>query len=484
MMRRLLSLLLITACVFAQAVLLNSAEASGDERIRYEFKILLLKEEQAASIHQKVTYKNQTGQPLSRLMFSLYPNVFRREATLPYDNASLEQAFPYGYVPGGIEFQNITANGNPVRWGVQGDNETFLRVEVSLLPDEACVIEFDYTLLLTHNRAFLGVSDTDFRLTAFYPSLCPFENGDFITNPITRVGEYLYHDPADFYAEVYTPANYEIAAGGKWSLLGSEGGLRHYTGTLVNAREFAMVVSRKFHLSEDTSASGIRVGVYGQNRGIINDILDRAVQTLDHAEAMIGKLPRGELIIALCDMQNDSVNASGLILIGNECAEADVAALVLKQYFADVCMPNPAEEAWMTEAIPKYMSLLMMEDTQGEAAFKKALNDTVLSSLTITLPSSLMPHVRTMYFATVSEYETVVVERGCAVMHELRLAMGRDKLIESISVYYEACTGLNPTAEDLISAMNRAAGGEWRSAVYSWLNSIGDYAGEFLDVYE
>jgi len=487
-MKRRFVLLMITACVVAQAVVFMAlSEPSG--RTEYDFHITLLENEQAASVLQKVSYTNRTGETLSRVMFSVYANVFRREASLPYDNASLEEAFPWGYAPGGLDIHYVSVNGEAAEWGIQGENEAFLRVSCALAPGETCEFAFSYTLLLTENRAFLGSGGTDWRFTAFYPSVCPYEEGDFVTNPVTYAGEFLYSEAADFSAEILVPADYEVACGGISESLGAteDGAYRIFRTELTGARELAFSASRKFHSVNRKASDGTQISVYGQNRRVLRKAAQHALEALEYLNAHIGAYPYPKLSIVFSDLQDDQLSASGIAFVSSRNTEElahTVHALVCRQYFGEVVQPNPAREAWMIEGVSEYAALLMTEDMSGDRAFSDALNRRVFPSLQITVPGGLLPHMETKYFSSQSEYETVVAERGCAALHEIRIAMGRDAFMEFLREYFYACAFECPDAEKLISIMNRVSGGEWRGAVYGWLNTIGDYMGEFMDEYD
>ncbi|MBQ3079775.1 MAG: hypothetical protein IJC48_07255 [Clostridia bacterium] len=468
---------------------MTNAETEKKTNTKYEFEIQMLLDAQALSVKQRVTYRNDTGKTLSSILFSVYANAFRRESALPYDNDSLEAAFPYGYAPGGIEFREIYLDGEIAEWGIQGANETFISVACSLAPGETAVIEFYYVLLLTKNRAFLGAGDTDWRITNFYPSVCPYENGAFVTNPITRAGEFLYADPSDFTVYLTLPDGYIPAFNGNTSDLGTDetGRFRTYKTEIANARALAFAISRKFHILSAKTAYGTNVSVYGQDRSKMKDVLKEAVSTLENARESFGAYPRDSLSIALTDMQNETITSSGLIFMSSD-ADRDLPLLtgsaVMKQYFGDIVMPNPGSEAWLAEAVSRYAWMLLIEKTEGERAFTRLLNAYVLPSLSVTIPGGLLPHMETMYFTSGSDYEAVVCARGCAVLNEIRFAMGNERFLSSIRTYYEDNSYKNPTTDDLILSMNKSAGGQWQNAVYGWLNTVDEYAGEWIGIYE
>ena len=142
----------------------------------YVMSAAWLENEQALRVDLSLTYTNETGEKLDSVSFNVYANLFRRESALPYDNQTLEKAFPYGYAPSGIEFTGVYFNDVAARWRFKGENECFLSVDCALEPGEKGVFHFEYALLLSENRAFQGVAE-DVRLTLFYPSACVYDGG-------------------------------------------------------------------------------------------------------------------------------------------------------------------------------------------------------------------------------------------------------------------------------------------------------------------
>ena len=164
-----LAILLAGSAIVSVAISLAYAEeAQPTERNQYSFTMEYLGEEQALRMSQRLVYTNTSDTALDRVVFYASANLFRRQNTLPYDAEALSAAFPAGFLPGGIDLVNVQMNGENCDWGYQGEAEMFLRVACALAPGDSCVFSFDYYLLLTQNAAFMGVSESDWRLSGFY----------------------------------------------------------------------------------------------------------------------------------------------------------------------------------------------------------------------------------------------------------------------------------------------------------------------------
>jgi len=483
-MKKALIALAIAVCVLTQAVCCISEEPA---RTQYRIDLFMNEKDLSFDVYQSVYYTNQTGGTLSSVCFSLPANCFRRESTLPYDNDTLVSAFPNGYAPGGAEIHQITVNGQNAEWAVSGENECFLRVGVPLLPGESCEIAFSYTLLLSENNAFLGVSDTEWRLTGFYPSVSVYEDGDFAANALTRTGKYHYSEVADFEITVTVPADYEVAAGSETTKTATdEKAYVKYAFTLENAREAALCISRRFHLKTAVSASGVRVYAYGQDRALLSEAAENAARAIDEMEKMLVPFPRASLTLVESSHAGDSLRASGIVLLSKAdlADEYEIAGCAAKMYFGELVQPNPAMEGWLIDGMSEYMSLLYIRNTQGGRAYNKALNQRLLPALQLTIPGGLTPVSETHRFQTRPEYETVVCLRAAAALHEIHLAVGEDNFLSAVREYLSVHADSQPVSDDFVRALNTVTGENRADTVYSWLYTIGEYANETMYEYD
>lgn len=487
MMRGFRTLLAALVCAAAAAFVCATAEA--DAAVRYQLSMVMLEDSQAFAVTQTVSFENRTGETLKNALFTVYGNVFRRESTLPYDNETLLLAFPDGYAPAGLSFSSVTVNGEAAEWAMQGDNECFLRVACDVGAGEHAEFAFSYTLLLSDNHAFLGADTRDWRLTSFYPALAVWEDGEFTLNPVTRAGRYAYSERADYTADIYVPQDYDVASAGELLREDAGNGFIRVRVEQKNACDFGVVISRKFHVREGQAASGVQVRAYGQSRAKLSAARDAAIDALNALEPLLGAYPYDALAIVQAQSATENLTGGVLILRESDWASTDtlrarVTALTAQIFLADVVQVNPGDEAWLIEGVSEYLSLLLTEDSGGEAAFTKALDALVRPALQVTIPGGLSVDSFTNRFTTQREYEIVTRERGAAVMHELRLLMGRDAFLNGIGLYVRENRFARATYRAFASALSEAFGRDLTDALIHHLYYIDEYAQESLEAYD
>ena len=441
-----------------------------------------LENEQALQVSQRLVYTNTSSIPLDRVVFYAPANLFRRETALLYAVDDASAALPYGYMPGGIELAGVLVNGEKADYGFQGEQEIYLRVACGLQPGESCEFSFNYILLLTANRAFLGLSETDVRLSNFYfaPAYVDEAYGEFMTSVPTSFTRWLHTPAMDFSARIALSDRCTLAATGVESYTENENGDRLWTVQAESVRDFALSFGAYKH---EAASEGLSCRT--NRRGMAEKVLAHAQEAIEICEAWFGPFPAAQMdFIESGDVEAFRSHSGcmwlsdALLKEGGEELRRAVYFSIAQQYFGMTAYARPGADAWLSDSICEYLSYLMLEEADGHEAYLKSLNENIVPSLQLTIPGGLNVVSDAALF-TDSEYDIVVRDRGAAVYHELRTAMGRDELIAGLRLFYEK--GLQTevlTEMDLVDALDTASGASWEAFLTDWLYNIGDYVNQ------
>ena len=464
--------------VLVALLLIFGAALCEGGRTVYDINAIYDEEAQALHVNMRAEYVNRTGKDMTEMYFNVYANLMRRESTLPYDNAALSAAFPEYYAPSGIEFTSVCFNGKPARYAFRGENECFLRIECDLKNGETGVFSFEYTLLLSENRAFQGCGK-DVRLTLFYPSAAVYSEGEFILNAPSRAADYAYCELSDFRVHLICPADYTVVSGGEQITARVSDGIKQTEITLKNAPEAAIVLSRRLY-----SVSDRKITVYGSDRAQNRKTLKSAGETLSAYEKLFGLLPYESLSVVFCDSAV-SMSRPGVVLLGDDMEQDELllSRFLAEQYFGCAAITDPATDPFLRAGVSEYAALLAVEETKGEKVFTDTMSRMILPALRVTVPGSLTPDSYLSRFTNRSDFHLIVTLRGAAVMNEMRHAMGKEAFISSLKTYYEKGRGCVNTIEDFVSALSTPSF-EAGNALIAWLYTIDDYANTTFDIYD
>lgn len=466
------------------------AEEAAPARDSYELNIEYMEEEQALHITQRLVYHNRTDAELDRVVFYAAGNMFRRESALMYENAVLQSVFPDGYAPSGIDLQSVTVNGFDADWGYQGSEELNLRVGCHLAPGESCTFEFDYFLLLSRSCAMIGEYDTDVRLSAFCFIPALIFDGEFYPYDPLQFTRWVSTNSADWSVTLTVPDQYLPAATGSETFVSTENHISTWKFEAQNVREFALSFGKRYRETAAQTESGVIVRALSNDRSGAAHALDYAVRVIDLYEEWLGAFPVRQIDLVQSDYPVDALNFPGAIWLPSDmladanALEAALRFCLVQQYIGFAAYAEPVADAWLSDVPCEYLSLLAVEELKGYDAFLTALNDQVLAALNMTVPGSLFISAAANLF-TAEEYDIVVRDRGTVVMHELRVAMGRENLIAGLRAFYESGLQTDLLGEyDLVAAFDSVTGGSWEDFITEWLFNVDEYIGQQIEFYE
>ncbi|MEE1199606.1 MAG: hypothetical protein U0L09_03035 [Christensenellales bacterium] len=457
-----------------------------------ELEMDYLENQQALQITQRFVYHNTSDETLDRVIFYAASNMFRRESALIYENDVLESVFPNGFAPAGIDLQSVRCDGQDADWGYQGANEMLLRVSCNIAPGEKALFEMEYYLLLSNNCAMTGVSETDVRLTAFYfvPGVFDETYSEFITHNPLQHTRWLFTDAVDYTVTLTLPDTYLPAGTGSLDLLSTENHRSLWRFEARNVREFALSFGKRYRSYTSTAGTGTTLRILSNDRSASRTALRYASEIIRLYENWFGPFPTNRLDIVQTDYPVETLTHPGLIRIPNALWKDDAAlksalrTSLAQQYFGLAVYPEPVSDAWLSDVVASYISLLAVEELSGYDAFVSALNNQVLSSLNITIPGGLHVTSDASLF-TASDYDIVARNRGTVVMHELRVAMGRTPLLDALRNLYSGFAFKGVMGEyDLVHALDSVSDARWEDFLTEWLFHVDDYIDQQPDHYE
>lgn len=459
-------------------------------RPRYELHMSLLENEQSLLVHQQVTYLNDTGRDLRYMLFQVYANMLRRQSSLPFEGE--DDPYAGGFAPGGADFVSVRLNGESCQWGMQGESECFMRVECDLAPGESAQFQFTYYLLLPEVEGLLGAGEDSWRLNAFYPALCVFDasTDDYATGAMSAVCDAYFARMSDYTVTLELPDDYRVAGFSVPENIDEQNGRISWCLQAENVREAALVLTRQKEYVYELS--GVTLRVLSGSARAARAIRQTAEEALERFGEWFGVYPYDTLTVTESDCLRAGDSASGLISLNAELfawrrqdeLEEELVRQLARQWFGGWVGSNPVREPWLQATLSEYARLLFVEATEGHKAYLGQLNAQAVPSLKVTIPGGLNVDSAADRFSSRSEFQTVVLDRGIAVMHELRENMGEECFLEGVRLYVQACAGDIASIGDFAAAIDQASGRRLDEYLVGQLQTISDYAGHDVQPYD
>ncbi len=485
-----LAALLAAGAIVSAVISLAYAEEAVPARSDYAFSIEYMKDEQALRISQRLVYINETQDHLDRAVFYAPANMMRRQSAIMYIGDAAIDCFPHGYVPGGIELTDVRVNDETVDYGFQGENEIYLRVACDLNPDESCEFQFEYYLLLTQNRAFVGTNEMDVRLSDFYFIAADYddERREFVLNAPVAHTRYIDTNLASYSVEIVLPKAYALAATGEKIFDAIDDEANAWTIHADSARGFMLCFGREYREYRGNCESGVDIRCLLNARGTADAITEYTAQAIDIMDRWFGAFPVRCIDIVQADIAQDCIVNTGCIWLSEKIIKGDADRLrhviwraLAQQYFGLAGCARPVSDAWLSDSVCEYIAYLLTEEVDGHDAYLRQLNRSIVPSLQLTIPGGLNITTEASLFSA-NEYDIVVRDRGTAVFHELAIAMGRDNLISGLRIFYRKGVSAHRLTEmDLANAMEEASGKSWERFLTDWLFNVDEYVNQSID---
>ena len=144
---------------------------------------------------------------------------------------------------------------------------------------------------------------------------------------------------------------------------------------------------------------------------------------------------------------------------------------------------DPQVDPFLRYGVSCYAALLALRQSEGYDAFIDALTERIQPSLKMTVPGGLTPDSALTRFNTIYDFETVVKNRGAAVLYELGVSMGEEPLWAGLKRYYQQNRNGLATIERFVAALDEGREQTIGNALVAWLMTIDDYALHEGDIY-
>ena len=493
-MRGLFYRALCLCCCLALLCGLLPARAAQEEVERpvYRLAVTLLEARRALYVEARVEFTNDSGRTLKDLYFQLPANALRRSATAPFEESALAEAYPSGFMPGGVEFVRLTCGGEACEWGVQGEAEAVLRVGRETAPGERVCVEFAYYVLLPVSRGALGVDGLSWQICDAYPAICVFDPAldAFYAPGVSRLGSAVCTPVSDFHVTVSLPKGWKLGCTGEKTLTETRDGRDVWSIEATGVRRFALCAGAHFAESSRVTAQGVTLRALTTTPLCAAAMLDAAEKAVTLYSEWFGEYPYPELTLAQCGALTARSDTALVLLPGDLCdlgsreeLRRTVFRETAKQWFSGIVGCAAAREPWLRDTLSEYAALLLTEATQGRRTYLRRLNAMALPALSLTLPGGLTVDSALERFSTGMEYEIVVIDRGVAVMHELRELMGADRFMQAMALFTERSWLGIATVADFAAALDDATGERWDEYLVGQMQTISDYAGHDITPY-
>jgi hypothetical protein len=407
----------------------------------YDLTLILMDE---ADTHYsgtaRITFTNQTIEPLPDLVFRTYANA----------------DVIFG---GNLVITSAEVNGIPVEPELLLEDGTAYRLLLpQMLQPGATITAFlEFTGRVPENFGSPNVYGTFnlsraepiLSLASWYPILAVLENGEWQVFPVSPVGDVVVSEIAFYRVLIDAPADWQVAATGALTSQSADPARTTHEFVSGPVRDFMIVASPVF-TTEEVLHGDIRL-VHWRLPGIEYDgtSLEVAGRSIDLFTERFGPYPYSQLDIVDIPLQNASgVEYPGLIILATtlysdptrrDFLPTVVAHEVGHQWWYAVVGGDVNQHPWQDEGLTTFSTLLYHEEYdlpyyQGTIEFYRQR----VASYEQEFGPQPVGQPVTAFTARDSGYAIVVYYKGALFFVDLREQIGEEAFFSALSSYYSA----------------------------------------------
>jgi len=457
---------------------------SKEERLCF-YKQTLFFNEQLNLLEGKevVEFYNYTDNILNEVYLHLYANAFREGAAAKVVSlANTEKACPNGKSYGDIEIESVSSNNEYLSYEVGGVDQNILIIDIGqeLYPQDTFTFEIGFSVQLANINHRLGYGENTINLCNYYPILCVYENGAFVTDLYDSNGDPFYSKVANYEVSITYSNNLTLASSGKQSLVQDDDKIIA-TIKANKVRDFVMVLSNKFNCKTD-NYKGIDIYYYYYTDTKAEQSFEVIKQVLAMNEKY-GAYPYGTLTVCEANFVHGGMEYPNLVLIADNLGDFDTYVNVIvhelcHQWWYGVVGNNQYAYGFLDEGLTDFNTALFYDAypaynhsskeifnnaTKSYCNFAKVYGDVV--------PDFSTAMVRPLNdFATENEYVYLSYVKGMLMFASLKDMLGESKMNKCLKYFYECYKFKEATPTDLIEAFSKASGKNLESYFNSWFN--------------
>jgi len=433
---------------------------------------------------QKVEYINRSEDCLNHLYFHLYPNAYQYENKPVFEKYEMMQAYPNGFSPGFIEFNDIRVNGSEAIYVIGGysDNILMLILDEILYPGEKISVEMDYIVKLPNCLGRFGYGGNTFKVVNWYPIACIYDENSWNLDPYYPIGDPFYSDVANYRVSVRAPSDYVIASTGRVKEKKEKEGSIIWEIYAPAVRDFAFLAGRFETASKVVGHTTVTSYYITRETGL--KALEYAADALEYYNEAFGIYPYTQFSVVEADFFIGGMEYPNLVMVDhslylddrNGYLELITVHETAHQWWYGLVGNNQIRDAWIDEGLTEYSTLLYYGWKYGREK-EEELYDSLIGKgkykyLQLFYDSEDIDetiHKPSYEFMDNMLYDMLVYGKGAMLFHSLREQMGDDLFFAALREFFKEYQFRNVKKDDVIHIFNKMSDNDWVQYFNKWL---------------
>lgn len=217
------------------------------------------------------------------------------------------------------------------------------------------------------------------------------------------------------------------------------------------------------------------------SEGRLQEFGQEIAQILQFYNERFGQYMLGSrfVIAEIDDETLEYYSGSGIGFIAHKTLVSDkalpvdaLAREVAYQWWGQAVGLKTFDDAWLSQGLAEYSSVLYRESRESSAEFHETLSEIIELALAFEQDASIARAPSQLNDQSPA-YRSVVFYKGAYVYHMLRTTIGEDKFSNLLKSYYSTYKGQNAGIDDFETLTDKVSGQKLRGFFGMWIDSTG-----------
>src|SRR5256714_1594185 len=236
-------------------------------------------------------------------------------------------------------------------------------------------------------------------------------------------------------------------------------------------------------ITRTINSGGLQIDVFvlpgSENRA--QEFGQEVAQILQFYNSHFGPYAYGNrYVVAQVDDETlDTYSAAGITFLPHKTLASEkslpvdqLAREVAYQWWGQAVGLKNFDDAWLSQGLAEYSSLLYRESQETAAEFRESLAEMIELALAYEQEASIARAPAQLNDQSPA-YKSVVFYKGAYVYHMLRGTIGDDKFFNLLKSYYSTYKGQNANIDDFEALADKVTGQKLRGFFGMWVDSTG-----------
>lgn len=471
-------LLLASLCAGCGAVTLPEEQPEGAPLLlptEYKIRAELNEREHLLSVDTEIDY-SVPADDLSAVQFMIYPNAYREGHNVVTED-KLSRAYPSAPNYGGAEILSASCD-VPItgRDLSEGDLLLTLSLERPLKKGEKLHFKIAENITLANIKHRLGYYDGYYYLSGFYPVVCPFVGGKYLSYEYTPYGDPFRMETACFSLELTLPIGMTSASSAEELHREAQGNTECHYYTAEAAREIAVVASGRLRATQlehgDTS-----IFYYAADGSDKERILSVIEDAMGYFEEIYGDYPYPTYSVVSAPFFESGVEHSGMAVIALDLTFSQKKRTILHetahQWWYGKVGNDEYLSPWIDEGLAEYSVAAYYLAKGYPAVYREIIRDAEDAySIRLALKGSEGVRFDLPLPDLAEGYYDRVYAGGLLLFSALSELVGSDPFHAALRDLAESYQGRILTEGELIDSLSLSLNKDYSSLFRAWLTGV------------